>query len=143
MPTAEEKAELKAAAQQRAEAQQAAGEGKDEAIKDFREQAAEDQKGGAAVQPMPVTEAAGDAVEEWGPYDDYRVVPTPTGENGVPYGRVLFFRDVETFDSRADRMVRRHEPTYRQATKAEMAPILARKKKRHAARDAAKTGVVG
>jgi hypothetical protein len=133
MASEAEKAELKDAAKQRAAEQKAAVAAKEEQVKEFRQTAEETQAGGRAVTPMPVTEAEGEALEEYGPYDDYRVVPTSQGENAVPFRKVLFFVEQDRFDRKAGRMVRAMTPTYRNATSEEMAPILARKAKRKAA----------
>jgi len=129
MATEKEKEALKAKA--RADAQTKAEEDKVAEIVEAR-QHNEDRNLGAAA-PAPVTEAVGEAAEEWGPYDDYRLVTTPTGENGVPFGKVLFFKEVEGFDSRAGRMITKLMPFYRKATKTEMKPVLAIRDRKMAA----------
>jgi hypothetical protein len=132
MPTDAEKKAIADAARKRAAEQAAAVEAKQAQVEEFRQDAAEKQAGGRAVTPMPVTEAHGDAVEEYGPYDDRKVVPTSQGENAVPYKKVLFFQPVEEFNARAQRMEIAMKPFYRNATPEEMAPILARRAKRKA-----------
>ncbi len=130
MPTDEEKQAMIEEAEARAKVQDDVVETKTEAIKEFRTQAESDLSGGAAVQPGAVTEGFGEAVDEYGPYDEPRVIPTPYGENQVAYGKVLFFKDVEVFDKQAARMVTSSQPFYRNATTEEMAPIRARRAKK-------------
>jgi hypothetical protein len=132
MPTEAEKAQIKKDAKARAKAQKEQVQVDEAQVEAFR-QDAEEAMSGQAVQPMPVTEAVGEALEEYGPYDEPRVVPTSQGENQVPFRKVLFFVEVEAFDPKINRIVRRMKPTHRMATKAEMAPILERRAKKKAA----------
>ena len=123
-------AEGRAAA--RAKAQAGAVTIKEEMDEEAREIAATRNEGAAG--PAPVTQAVDDAVEEWGPYDDYRLVTTPTGENAVPWGKVLFFQPVEAFDKKAGRMVTKMLPFYRKATPEEMVKPMAARARRKASR---------
>lgn len=132
-----DKEQIKADAKKRAAEQEAAIEAKQEHLAAQRQAADEAIKGGKAVQEMPVTPAAEGAREEYGPYEEPRVVPTSQGENQVPFRKVLFFVPTEVFDTRINRMVTRMEPTHRDATPDEMAPILAKR----AAKKKAKLGV--
>lgn len=127
MATAEETKEIKADAKKRASEQKKAVEAHEDQVAEIRQSEEEAAKGTQAVQPMPVTEAVGEALEEYGPYDDYKLVPTSQGENAVPFRKVLFFNEVEEFSAKMGRMVTTKKPFYRSATKEEMEPILARK----------------
>ena len=140
-PLSEEQKARMAAGRERAAAQRKTEADHNEAVAVFREEAEETAKGGAAVQQMPVTEAVGEAVEEYGPYDDYKVVPTPYGDLGVSFRTVGFFLPVEEFDSKAGRIMTKYRNFARPATPEEMAPILARVQKKRLARQAAHSGV--
>jgi hypothetical protein len=125
MATPEETAEIKAEALARAEAQEAAIAAKEAYVESFRADA--EQKATGKTAEAYVTPADGPAREEYGPYDEPRVVPTSQGENQVPFRKVLFFVPTEVFDARINRMVIRMQPTLRNATREEMEPILARR----------------
>jgi len=128
-----DKDQLKAEA--RAKAQKEAVEAKKETVAEYRQSVAE----AATEKEVVVTEAAGDALEEYGPYDDFRdSIPTSQGENAVPYGEVLFFVEEERFDTKINRMVKFMAPHYRKATPEEMAPIRERRARRKAALAGAK-----
>ena len=143
MATEEEQEQIKADAKERAKErdaetrateQKAAIKSQEEHVEAFRQDADEAARGTQAVTVEVVTEAVGEALEEYGPYDETRpAVTTSQGENGVPYGKVLFFVEQETFDNRIKANVTRKVPHLRRATKQEMAPIRARRAEKKAA----------
>lgn len=76
---------------------------------------------GPADQPIPVQDDPQPAaptrapnIEEWGPYNDYKIVPTQYGEFGLPKGEILYFVEQTNFSHRENRMVTRHVPQRRQ-----------------------------
>lgn len=63
--------------------------------------------------PKPVAPTRPGTLDEWGPYDDYKIVTTPTGQFGVPKGKILYFIDHQTFSRRENRMLVVKRPRYR------------------------------
>lgn len=126
MATAEETKEIKAAAKRAAE-QSKAVIARDEEVAAQRQDAEETSKGTSAVQEVEPTPAYDEALVEYGPFPEPIVVTTPYGDFGVGFRKVLFFKEIEQFNSRINRMEKLMKDFRRPATAEEMKPILVKR----------------
>ena len=133
MATAEETKAIKAAAKRAAE-QEKALVARDEEIAAQRQDAEEAARGTQAVQDVEPTPAYDEALVEYGPFPEPLVVTTPYGDYGVGFRKVLFFKELEQFNSRINRTEKVMKDYRRTATAEEMKPILAQRAAKKKAR---------
>ncbi len=137
MVTEKEAKKIKDDAAKRAAEQTKAVDARTEEVETQRQDADEVSKGTQAVQDREPTAAYGEALVEYGPFDEPIVVTTPHGDYQVPFRKVLFFKEEETFDRRAGRVVKVMKNYHRMATAEEMEPILAKRAAKKLARQRA------